>query len=319
MLFSMKTIFSFLALVFSGVLANAQSEVIKYTDSLGKEATENNFYNKSVYSFQDSCKCYVITNYNAKNIPKKTVCYEDADTRIVNGQYIIYDQNGRKTYAYTYIKGSRVGPYHRWYENGMLCEVGYFYKTDETKIGNYKIQSFWNRKGVQTVKDGNGEYAFEDEFTKDNGTYIEGLKTGKWTGAFTKKANTYEEFYEQGKLIKGVTTTKEGEKLSYEAAEIQPEPIKGINHFYKYISSNFEPTNEALKKKVKGTIILSFVVEKTGYISDVRVNNSLGYGLDEEAVRLLNSYPKWKPGLQKGIPVRTSYQIPIRLDFSIGY
>lgn len=313
-----KTIY-ILVVLLSSAFVFAQNEVIKYTDSLGKEATETNFYNKSVFSFQDSCKCYVITTYNAKNIPTKSVCYEDADTRIVHGQYVVYDSKGRLDYANTYNKNSMEGPFRRWYENGKLCEKGIYIKSDETIGSNYKIQSFWDRDGIQTVKEGNGFYLFENEFGIDQGVFKDGVKTGKWTGLFGKKMNSYEEFYDNGTLVEGIATTPEGKKINYTKSEIRPEPLKGINHFYKYIGSNFEPTAEALKKKIKGTLILYFIVEKTGEINGVRVSKSLGYGLDEEAVRLLYAYPKWKPGLQKGLPVRTSYQIPIRLDFTTGY
>ena len=314
-----KTIFFILVALLSNAFTFAQNEVIKYTDSLGKEANDTNFFNKSVFSFQDSCKCYVFTTYNAKNIPTKTICYEDAEAKTTHGQYIVYDSNGRPAYANTYNKNSLEGPFRRWYENGKLCEKGYYSKSDETISSNYKIQSFWNRDGIQTVKEGNGTYYFENEFVSDQGSYKDGVKTGKWTGSFGKKMNTYEELYENGTLIEGTSTTPDGEKVNYTKPEIRPEPTKGFNHFYKYIASNFEPTHEALKKKVKGTIILYFIVEKTGQINEIRVNKSLGYGLDEEAVRLLYSYPKWTPGLQKGLPVRTSYQIPIKLDFSSGY
>lgn len=211
------------------------------------------------------------------------------------------------------------GPFRRWYENGKLCEKGIYIKSDETIGSNYKIQSFWDRDGIQTVKEGNGFYLFENEFGIDQGVYKDGVKTGKWTGLFGKKMNSYEEFYDNGTLVEGTATTPEGKKINYTKSEIRPEPLKGINHFYKYIGSNFEPTAEALKKKIKGTLILYFIVEKTGEINGVRVSKSLGNGLDEEAVRLLYAYPKWKPGLQKGLPVRTSYQIPIRLDFTTGY
>ncbi len=60
---------------------------------------------------------------------------------------------------------------------------------------------------------------------------------------------------------------------------------------------------------------MEFVVEKDGSISDVKVLRGIGGGCDEEAVRVVKSMPKWKPGKQRGQPVRVYYTLPI--DFKI--
>lgn len=64
-----------------------------------------------------------------------------------------------------------------------------------------------------------------------------------------------------------------------------------------------------------GTVYVQFVVEKDGSISDVKVLRGIGGGCDEEAVRVVKSMPKWKPGKQRGQPVRVYYTLPI--DFKI--
>ena len=58
-------------------------------------------------------------------------------------------------------------------------------------------------------------------------------------------------------------------------------------------------------------MVVSFVVEKDGSLSDIKVMRSLGSGCDEEAVRLINSMPKWKPGKNSGKEVRTKMLVPI--------
>jgi len=66
-------------------------------------------------------------------------------------------------------------------------------------------------------------------------------------------------------------------------------------------------------KGLRGTVITSFVVEKDGTLSHIKVLRHLGYGTKEEAIRLLKSMPAWKPGLQRGREIKVSkiLRIPV--------
>jgi protein TonB len=59
-------------------------------------------------------------------------------------------------------------------------------------------------------------------------------------------------------------------------------------------------------------VYLNFVVEKDGSITNVTVLRPIGGGCDEEAVRVIENMPKWKPGLQHGKPVRVSFNLPVK-------
>ncbi len=67
----------------------------------------------------------------------------------------------------------------------------------------------------------------------------------------------------------------------------------------------------ARKAGIQGTVDISFVVGADGSISTVQVINGIGGGCDEEAVRVVQSMPKWKPGIQRGKPVPVNYTLPI--------
>lgn len=89
-----------------------------------------------------------------------------------------------------------------------------------------------------------------------------------------------------------------------------PEFPGGINGFYKYVGDNFE------KPEIDHTVtvLISFVIEKDGSITDIKVLRNPGYGLDKEAIRVLKSLKtKWKPGIKSGQPVRVLYQLPIKI------
>jgi len=67
---------------------------------------------------------------------------------------------------------------------------------------------------------------------------------------------------------------------------------------------------------VKGTITVSFVVERNGELTDVKVLKDLSYGTGQAAINLLKRAKKWNPGIQNGRPVRVAYTLPIRLDLT---
>ena len=78
-----------------------------------------------------------------------------------------------------------------------------------------------------------------------------------------------------------------------------------------YVSKNVVYPEEAINKGIAGRVFVSFIVEKDGSVNEVEVMRGIGGGCDEEAVRVVKSMPKWKPGKMKGKPVRVSYMMPI--------
>ena len=80
----------------------------------------------------------------------------------------------------------------------------------------------------------------------------------------------------------------------------------------KFISANLNYPDSANKNDIQGTVRVQFVVEKDGSISNVIVKNSLGYGVGEEAIRLIKSMPRWKPASVNGKAVKMKYQIPVK-------
>ena len=85
----------------------------------------------------------------------------------------------------------------------------------------------------------------------------------------------------------------------------------GQEEMMKFIQDNRQYPDEAKSQNLHGRVIVSFIVEKDGSLSNVKVMRSLGSGCDEEAVRVINSMPKWKPGKNSGKEVRTKMLVPI--------
>jgi periplasmic protein TonB len=93
--------------------------------------------------------------------------------------------------------------------------------------------------------------------------------------------------------------------------EVKPDFPGGIEKFYKYVGKNYQvPEEEGLK----GKVFVSFVVEKDGSLTDIKVIRDIGYGTGKEAIRVLKSCPRWNPGEQNGKKVRVLYSLPINIQ-----
>ncbi|MCO5947713.1 energy transducer TonB [Mucilaginibacter flavidus] len=102
----------------------------------------------------------------------------------------------------------------------------------------------------------------------------------------------------------------------YTSVETVPSFPGGLNAFYNFLGKNVQYPVEAVMHHTQGKVIVSFVVEKNGRLSNVTVTKGIGSGCDEEAARVLKHSPKWKPGTQGGKPVRVAYSVPISFSLT---
>ncbi len=79
----------------------------------------------------------------------------------------------------------------------------------------------------------------------------------------------------------------------------------------KFIAKNLKYPAPAQRANVQGKVFLSFVVSKTGETTDIQILKGLGFGCDEEAIRLVKSMPNWKPAKQSGYEVNSRFNLPI--------
>jgi TonB family protein len=93
--------------------------------------------------------------------------------------------------------------------------------------------------------------------------------------------------------------------------EKQPEFPGGTKAMYQFISKNIRYPKTAVEANVSGRVFLSFIVFPDGRIGNIMVLKGIGFGCDQEAVRVVSSFPKWEPGRQDGKPVTVKYNLPI--------
>lgn len=114
-------------------------------------------------------------------------------------------------------------------------------------------------------------------------------------------------------LFSFMTSTAQTKKndMLFSVVEVMPQYPGGQIAMMKYIMENMKYPEQAMKKGIQGRVVVSFIVEKDGRVSNVRLLRSVESSLDKEAVRVVKSMPKWSPGKQNGKPVRVRFNVPV--------
>jgi protein TonB len=97
----------------------------------------------------------------------------------------------------------------------------------------------------------------------------------------------------------------------FTSVEVTPEFPGGMDKFYAYLGKAIRYPAVARENNVSGRVIVTFVVERDGSLTDVKALRGPGSGLEEEAVRAVKSSPHWRPGKQNGRDVRVQYTVPV--------
>lgn len=171
----------------------------------------------------------------------------------------------------------------------------------ETNYSNFKnkILDGKSRKYLE-----NGQILFEMDY-KNN------LRNGQllryWPNGKLKRID----IYENDKLVNGRCLDSIGNELKYFEYEKMPEFPGGVQALKKYLRLSVNYPKAALDKKIQGKVFVGFVVNTDGSLANVSIVRGVSFPLDREAMRVVQSMPRWIPGQQDGINVRVSFTLPI--------
>lgn len=220
-----------------------------------------------------------------------------------------YYPDGLKKSEENYQNDELRGRYIGYYANGRKYISGYIQPT-----GTFIIQECYDKEGNVLATDGNGELIDYNEDRTEiigRGTILNGIKDGSW------------KYYEKGKVL---TTQyfKNGEYVAAPTANPYPTPDQsaeftkgGTNAFSQFVADRIYISDEVKRNKVRGRIYVSFVVEKDGSISNIKVIRGLGYGLNEKVIKAVEGSSKlWKPAKLHGEPIASLYTLPISLEYN---
>jgi TonB family protein len=97
----------------------------------------------------------------------------------------------------------------------------------------------------------------------------------------------------------------------YQFVEQMPEFPQGEMALKNYLTEHIQYPSIAKENNIEGKVFCKFVVDQSGYIRNAEVVKGIGYGCDDEAIRVINAMPKWKPGMQNGKAVSVYYTLPV--------
>ena len=180
---------------------------------------------------------------------------------------------------------------------------------DKSAIVGAVVTIQGSKKGSVTDRDGN----FSLEVSV--GDRIEVMYVGYDTYTIgVSKAYAKDRTYMIALYKEGTSPNKD----IFDQAETMPEFPGGVGKLMEYVAKNVRYPKEAEDKCLQGRVIATFIVEKDGSITSAKIVRSIDPALDAEALRVINGMPNWKPGTQKGEPVRVKYTIPISFRLQGG-
>ncbi|WP_149241100.1 energy transducer TonB [Dyadobacter sp. 32] len=206
----------------------------------------------------------------------------------------------------------------RWFNSGILQSVTES-QSEVLKMSPLIIKGVWDQQGNAIVKDGDGWCKLPSESLGGRQVWEEGkvekdLKTGKWVGKLADSTLVFEEYYDAGNLQNG-TSFENGTQTAYSSSIQQPEFAGGITNMYRFLAQNIQYPSNASKSRISGRVMLSFVVCEDGSLCDYKVEKGRGFGLDDEALRVVKKMNGlWEPGRVRGKKVRVKYNLPVNFQ-----
>jgi TonB family protein len=228
---------------------------------------------------------------------------------IFQGPQIIFFPNGHKASVKNYENGQPAGDVIEYYPNGRFYNKKSYVRTitEETEL---HFKDCNDSTGKVLSENGNGYWiTYNNDFTsiQEEGYITGGLRDSTWKITMAG-SSPYTLLYKNGEIV--------GTNKAFTAVEHEPEFPGGLGELYNFIKKNFHYPVLAKQNGIQGKVTVSFIVERDGSLTDVKIIKGIGDGCDEEAVRIIKLSPPWKPGYQNGKPVRVSFSIPITFSLS---
>lgn len=326
-----KYLFFFIlcSFVFNAAFAQKSDTLMYYLNTFGK-----------VVSTKDSADFFLAILPPDTNVNKKLFIveefYKNGKRRFITGSrtndfymklqglFVGFFPNGHRMTVSNYENGEQVGDEIEYYPNGKFYNKKSYVKTvtEETEL---LLKDCKDSTGNVLAEGGNGKWIkFDSSFEKieEEGQIENGHEEGTWRGKINDTVDLVNQ-YKNGKKVSSKTFDKAGKEILDPQIFTPVDPVVqvpefpgGLNAFGMFLAHNIRYPFSARENGIQGRVIISFVVERDGTLSDVRVARGIGGGCDEEGVRVMKLSPPWKPGMQGGRLIRVAYSVPI--SFTLG-
>ena len=248
------------------------------------------------HSWKENDSLWQVRDYFLDGVLQMSGTYADADLDVKHGRFSFFAENGTKTSEGTYDHNVNEGFWNSWYDTGVLMDHGKYLGD----ITDAERDSIWNSllemKDIrfhlrESLKDSTWEYFHEN-----------GVRSGL-------------EEYEFGMLTESQYWNADGSEVAPDAVVNRfPEYPGGDKELMRFLTKNIKYPKGAKRMGIQGTVYTSFQVDKDGKIKNLGIYKSVSPGLDAEALRVLQSMPRWNPGMTQNRFIDVQYRLPIRFS-----
>lgn len=230
-----------------------------------------------------------------------------------NGEATYFYENGKIQKKGAFKEGIKADIWQEFYESGnpkesikyQVRDFGY----DEKHLLDYDVLEHWDNLGVKAVENGNGLYFFRDSLTVYTVEVKNGVPNGVCKGTY--RGYSFSEIHKKGELKSGQISV-DGKLIDYDKISEIAIFKGGIREMYRFIAQNLKYPKSAQKANISGRVFVKFAVEKDGTLSEFSVLKGIGFGCDEETLRvvtLMNG--NWVGAKKRGLSERIYFTMPV--------
>jgi antitoxin component YwqK of YwqJK toxin-antitoxin module len=251
--------------------------------------------------------------------------FRDEECTVKDGEHVWYYEGGKLRYIYHFNNGVKDGIWLNYHQNGQLQDSSFY--TNGIRTG---IALGWDNEGnisdsFNLDKQGTGRYY--SWYMEADKPMIEGyiqsdtIRTGRWTYFYPDGKIRASVQYDNNRIIdeKCKCYDEQGKDIAAELCTEREASFKeGEGGWRMYIQQKLNPQvpiNKGAKAGVY-TVLIQFVVSTDGSVKDLKPLTNFGFGMEQEAMRVIRSAPKWKPAVQFGRNVNAYRLQPISFSIS---
>jgi len=221
------------------------------------------------------------------------------------GIFIYYSNHSTYESAGRYRDDQRIGKWETFHPNGKLESEAYY-------RDRYFLKNLWDSTGAKLVSDGDGHVVrrYSNGVIAEEGVYRNGYPEDLWVGYHTNGKKYFEEYFANGRLIKGRSQKENGETYIYDESSLYPRPDKGYKGLYDYLRQEASRVEVDKDYRVK----LTFQVTPDGTLTDITTGEGKPRAVNKKAIEILLNGPRWLPAKRHGF-IPTDGYASVVLDF----
>lgn len=237
------------------------------------------------------------------------------------GKFLFYHPNGKKSEEGIFIidtnqaSSVRTGKWKYYYPDGRPLEEKIFLVSNDFLTVHSLTMSYWDSTGNQTVVKGNGSCQYLKEVVFDSiinkalftGKVKDGKYDGQWTGQLNNGKIACHYYYQEGQLLAGKVYNSKGVTFSFDTLNSPAFYEGGEAELIRIYQANIKYPQLEMDNDIQGTVVVKFIVDEEGWLSEFTVIESVSFGLDTQALRAVSQFPRFRPKMVNGKRVKSEY------------